>query len=337
MKKVGEVLIRLIKAYSPTGKEKEAEGVLLQLARELGLEAYTDEVGNVFAEKEGGGNVWLVGHYDTIPGELPVIGTDWMIAGRGAVDAKGPLAAMLVAASESTYPVTVVALVGEEGDSRGAKHLLKKDFPDYIVIGEPSDSRGVVISYRGGARIRIDCYGEGGHSSSPGDSAIDKLISSIIRFKDVAPGSSYEQPSIAVTVISGGEISNVLPKHAFAEVDLRVPPNTDPLAVAEDLRRVLEEDCKLLVRWFADPVSVKPNDPVPRALIRSILSLGAKPKLLRKYGSSDMNLLYGKVKSIAAYGPGDGKLAHTDMEQVSLMDLEFAVRVYMRTVEQLSG
>ncbi len=337
MSKVGEVLIRLLEAYSPTGREKEAESVLLRIAEELGLEAQVDEVGNVIAKRGDGGDVWLVGHYDTIPGELPVRVEGNIISGRGAVDAKGPLAAMLVAASISDRPVTVAALVGEEGDSRGARHLLKSELPSYVIIGEPSNTTGVIIAYRGGARIRLKCWAAGGHSSSPGDSAVEKLLQFIAVIKELAPGTSYDEPSAAITVIRGGENPNVLPKEAYALVDLRVPLSSSPITLVEEMRGKLPENCQLEVDWFVEPVSVRPSDPVPRALVRSILSLGAKPKLLRKYGSSDMNLLYSRVRSIAAYGPGDGRLAHTDEEEVSIEDLEFAVRVYARAIEQLSS
>ncbi len=129
---VDEVLLRLLEAYSPTGREDEAREVLVEVSRALGLNVRVDGVGNVLATKGGGERVWLVGHYDTVPGRLPVRKIDGRIYGRGAVDAKGPLSSMLVAASLAEAPVTVAALVGEEGDSRGARHLLSGELPPYV-------------------------------------------------------------------------------------------------------------------------------------------------------------------------------------------------------------
>ncbi len=331
-----EVLLKLLEAYSPTGQEENARGALVEVCEDLGLRVEVDEVGNVLASNGSGSKVWLVGHYDTVPGNLEVKVKDGRIFGRGAVDAKGPLSAMIVAASLSRSPVTVAALVGEEGDSRGARHLLGRELPPFVVIGEPSNTNGVIVAYRGGAHLTLRCAGGGGHSSSPGSSAIDLLIESILRVREVAPGSGYDVPSAAVTMIRGGEAPNVLPKEAEAVVDLRVPPGADPLSLIEEMRPRLPEGCEIVVEWTVPPVAVRPSEPVPRALTRSILSLGRKPRLLKKYGSSDMNLLHGRVASIAAYGPGDGRLAHTDMEFVDLEDLEFAVEVYVRTVEYLS-
>ncbi len=336
MSKVDKVLFSLLKAYSPTGHEENAQGILVDIAEELGLKVKVDDAGNVLASKGDESNIWLVGHYDTVPGELPVKRSGGMITGRGAVDAKGPLSAMLVAASLSKDPVTVAALVGEEGDSRGARHLLKGKLPPYIIIGEPSNTIGVIIAYRGGAHLEIRCQAGGGHSSSPGVSAVDKLIDSILKVKEIAPGTKYEEPSAAVTIIKGGEAFNVLPRHASATIDLRVSPSIDPADVVEEIRSRLLDRCLVEVKWMIPPTTVRPSDPVPRSLIRSILKLERRPKLLKKYGSSDMNRLYKAVRSIAAYGPGDSRLAHTNEEIISINELELAVKVYKGAIEQLS-
>jgi LysW-gamma-L-lysine carboxypeptidase len=57
-------------------------------------------VGNYFASVGSGGRtVMLVSHVDTVPGELRVKVYGGKVYGRGAVDAKGPLSAMLVEAA----------------------------------------------------------------------------------------------------------------------------------------------------------------------------------------------------------------------------------------------
>jgi LysW-gamma-L-lysine carboxypeptidase len=90
---------------------------------------------------------------------------------------------MLVAASLSERPVRVAAVVGEEGDSRGVRELLKGGLPPYVIVGEPTNTVGVAIEYRGGAKLILRCRASGGHSSSPGDSAIEKLISCLERIQ----------------------------------------------------------------------------------------------------------------------------------------------------------
>ncbi|RLG54936.1 MAG: N-acetyl-lysine deacetylase [Thermoproteota archaeon] len=334
MRKVEEVLLRLLKAYSPTGREKQAEGELLKISRDLGLEAEVDEVGNVLMGR--GEEVWLVGHYDTVPGKLPVAKEGELLKGRGAVDAKGPLAAMIVAAASlKDTPVRVAALVAEEGDSRGAKHILKNLEASYVIIGEPTNTTGIAVAYRGSVKILLECRAEASHSSSPGKSAVDKLIEAILEIKKAAPGASYSTPSAAVTLIRGGSGYSTLPKKAIAKIDLRIPLGTSSSELISKLPKP-PEGCKLTVTSAIDPVSVPPSSPVPRALARALLKQGIKPRLLRKYGTSDMNLIHPKVKSIAAYGPGESRLAHTDKEKVSIKDLETAVKTYMEAAKELS-
>ncbi|MDW8035124.1 MAG: M20/M25/M40 family metallo-hydrolase, partial [Candidatus Korarchaeum sp.] len=253
------------------------------------------------------------------------------IRGRGAVDAKGPLASMLVAASLSSYPVMVAALTDEEGESRGALSLLERDIPSYVIVGEPSNTRGVVISYRGSARLLVECYGKGGHSSHLGDSALDKLLDSL----DAIRRYSFSGASLNVIRVYGGSSLSMLPRSAVAEIDLRFSNRGDAQLILREVDRLIHEGCVTQLGRVTEPVSVKPSDPVPRALVRAILSSGAEPMLLRKYGTSDMNFIVEKARSVAAYGPGRSELAHTDDEAVSVEELEFAVGVYLRAIDYL--
>ena len=60
----------------------------------------------------------LLGHMDTVPGDIPVRQEDGKLYGRGSVDAKGPLATFIVAASRASLPpgtrLVVVGAVEEE-------------------------------------------------------------------------------------------------------------------------------------------------------------------------------------------------------------------------------
>ena len=101
-----------------------------------------------------GQSLIVFGHIDTVPGDIPVRIEDNILHGRGSVDAKGPLAAMLSAASIAGLPdgvrVSVVGAVGEEAaGSIGARHLAPQWSPDACIIGEPSGFDGVTLGYKG--------------------------------------------------------------------------------------------------------------------------------------------------------------------------------------------
>ncbi len=334
---VARVLVRLLEAYSPSGSEEEAIGVFTEVAEELGFpRVWVDGAGNAHASTSGGPpRVALIGHIDTVPGELPVSRGNGVIRGRGAVDAKGPLTVFLVAASSigDACPVQVSALVGEEADSPGARFLVNTGFyAPYILVGEPTGTDGIAIGYRGSIKIRVECRGGGGHSSSPeiGDSALDRFLVFVAKLRGL-PGVSAS----IVELHTHARADNVLPELARGLVDLRVSRELDP-----DMVMTMGDllGCTVRTEGYTAPVRVRPQEPVPRSLARALLELGLRPRYLVKRGTSDMNILYPACSdSIAAYGPGDASLSHTDREFVEERDLELAVKVVAASLGYLCG
>ncbi|MCE4614971.1 MAG: N-acetyl-lysine deacetylase [Desulfurococcales archaeon] len=342
----GSLLLRLLGKYSPTGMEDEAVQELASWAEERGLKFWIDSAGSVFiAPREVSSiNVLLAGHIDTVPGWIePGSGND-RIWGRGAVDAKGPLASMatgllLLSKKHSSCPAAVAGLVGEEGDSRGAWRLVRDGLvPPFVIIGEPSGGDKVVVGYRGGFHVEVECRGSGGHSSSPhlGDSALDKAIKLVGAVKTLFNPEDPSGPSIAVTGFEAWEGWNVLPRKAYLRLDVRVPLGLDDSVVALELAYVIKSHgCMGVFHPGLKPVRVSVNSPVPRSLSRSLILHGVKPRPVVKRGTSDMNILGLHTESIAAYGPGDSSMAHTDMEVVGVGELGLAAEVYERSILEL--
>src|SRR5215475_10184461 len=89
-----ETLVGLVAQYSPSGCEGGAVEWLVAQMKLLGYNgAFIDEAGNaVGVMGRGPKQVILLGHIDTVPGEIPIHIENGILSGRGAVDAKGPLA-----------------------------------------------------------------------------------------------------------------------------------------------------------------------------------------------------------------------------------------------------
>src|SRR5215510_14989149 len=97
-----ETLIGLVSQYSPSGQERNAVEWLVARMKFLGYgDAFIDEAANaVGVMGQGPKQVVLLGHIDTVPGEIEVAltpdpsaaGREELLYGRGSVDAKGPLA-----------------------------------------------------------------------------------------------------------------------------------------------------------------------------------------------------------------------------------------------------
>ncbi|MCE4599353.1 MAG: N-acetyl-lysine deacetylase [Desulfurococcales archaeon] len=343
------ILYRLVSVYSPSGRELEASKTLAEIAVELGLNAWLDNTNSVYITPEWSdrsAGILLVGHIDTVKGYIEPRFNGELVWGRGAVDAKGPLAAMLTSLSyastsirEVRCPIALAALTGEEEDSRGAWNLVNTGHvPPLIVVGEPTNDTKVAIGYRGSMKVLIECKGRGGHSSAPwlGDSALDLLYGVISDIKKLETGRGPDGLSIAVTRICGGDSWNVLPSSAEAYIDIRIPPGVNPSTLRGNVLGIAHRPgCNAKIVAAEDPIRVKPSSPVPRSLMRGLLVQGIKPSLAIKTGTSDMNILGKHTHSISAYGPGDSRLAHTTQEHVSVKSLEIAVKTYSHAIKEL--
>src|SRR5438094_8360375 len=108
-----ELLHSLVRVPSVTGDTDAAVAAFVQACAARGMEAFRDEAGNAVATAgRGPREILLVGHVDTVAPPLPVRVEGGTLWGRGAVDAKGPLAAFACAASRfldlSTHRIVVV-------------------------------------------------------------------------------------------------------------------------------------------------------------------------------------------------------------------------------------
>jgi putative selenium metabolism hydrolase len=134
------------------------------------LDAHTDTVGIA------PGLPW---HRDPFAAEIE----DGVLYGRGIVDMKGALAAMVHGAASADRSrmagrVVVSASVLEEHLEGAALRAVMDDVhPDFVVIGEPSDLK-LVHGGRGRAEIRLETIGRPAHSSSPqlGRSAVLDML-----------------------------------------------------------------------------------------------------------------------------------------------------------------
>ena len=324
-----ELLYDLVATPSPSGEEAAAAERLRAFFAERGRDAWLDDVGNVRAPADD--SLLLTSHVDTVPGDIPVEVQDGDLWGRGSVDATGSLAAMAVAAVETG--VSFVGVVGEEDDSRGARHLVadREDAPDAVLNGEPSGWNGVTLGYRGMIAGTYVQASESGHSSRPENNAIQDAIDWWSRVEARFAGDEYEPVFEQVTAkpvaVDGGASVDGLSVEATMDVQLRVPP----ARTVDDVREGADgELAGGTVRWHdaIPPVMESSRTAVARGLRGAIRAADGEPRLLRKTGTADVNL-YADAWDCptASYGPGDSSLDHTPDEHLALAAFDRAVAV----------
>lgn len=326
------VLRSLLEAYSPSGAEGQGVRAFVDAAKALGYRTEVDAVGNGLARTGSGRpQILFLGHIDTVEGELPVRVEDGRVSGRGACDAKGALAAALLAAADHEGPgeVVIAAAVGEERDSRGARHLIPRLNPDLLIVGEPSGWDGVTIGYKGNLSLVLTFEGERAHLSAPTATTVETALAFVERLRAFCEDHRGETPfrsltaklhTVQTTRSGGREVVEL-------GVNLRLPPS---VRVA-DVEAFLEEnglEGQYTIADRSEAVEVDRRNAVVRALGAGIAANGGRATLYRKAGTADLNLavpVWGRPA--AAYGPGDSHLDHTDREALDVEEFRRSVAV----------
>lgn len=355
-----EFLRSCLEFYSPTGREERfAKFLSRELASHFGFKDVTiDPVGNVLGKVGSGSPIVLFcGHMDTVPGRLGVRVSGGKIFGRGAVDAKSALAAMILAAAKLSDEtgfgtMEVAAVVDEEGAGTGIKSLVSSGRKyDYGVFGEPGGVEKVTLGYRGRLRFQVKVETPAAHAGSPwlGKNAIDKAIEVIGALASTTPPAAgltdrYRSISITPTIVTGGVAANVVPGTCTIVFDVRFPVRRSSAEVVQMLKGAVigvEENGVSLASSVADVVEgfeTRKDSILVRAFTRAILkTTGARPSFLYKTGTGDMNVLGGTLGiPVVTYGPGESRLSHTSNESVSIEEFRKSIEVYRQAAMELA-
>ncbi len=334
----------LVEIPSVSRDERAAVEWLVARMRERGFRASSDEAGNAVGEiGDGPRHVVLLGHIDTVPGLFPVRIEGGELVGRGAVDAKGPLAAFVAAASHVVpgVRVTVVGAVEEESPtSKGARYRAALPAPDWCVVGEPSGWDAVTIAYKGRLGLRISLSRDARHGAAPGPTCTEEALSLWTRILAASDERTKGETGFArldcrLEGIQGG-MTDGLTERAELRVGFRVPPGIATAELAADVARVAaghDGDAKPTVEQISseEPARTSRTSALARAFVGAIAAAGGGVTFKVKSGTSDMNILAPAWGCpMVAYGPGDSRYDHTPVERLSLED-------YARGIATLRG
>jgi LysW-gamma-L-lysine carboxypeptidase len=82
------------------------------------------------------------------------------------------------------------------------------------------------------------------------------------------------------------------------------------------------------------PYTAEKNTKLTRTFLRAVRAVGGTPVFKKKTGTSDMNILGEKWKTpMLAYGPGDGRLGHTDEENISIEEYSKGIEVLEKVLK----
>lgn len=349
-----QLLLGMVKIQSLSGQERAVAEYLVEQMAAFGLESHIDAAGNAVgirpARRTPSRDIVLLGHIDTVPGIVPVRIEGDLLYGRGAVDAKGPLATFILAAAAANVPddvrLVVIGAVEEEcATSAGARHAATQYAPAACVIGEPSHADGYTLGYKGRLVIDLDIRAASAHSAGPEPTAAElgahwwhDLLRRVETINQGKKGVFDQvQPRLRTFRTEHDGLHDV----ARLQIGIRLPPGFDP----EQCQQLVNQACAATLTqtehetrfsgaeraYVADRSS-----PLARAISSAIRDAGSSPRPRVKTGTADMNVV-GPVWNcpILAYGPGDSALDHTPNEHISLREYHTAVRTLTRALEIL--
>ena len=329
--KVTELTRALIDIPSLSGDEKSVGMFLKTHLENLGYEVRMQEVAaerfNVFATTGAQPRVVFSTHMDTVPPFIQSSEDAEKIYGRGACDAKGIIAAQILAAerlrSEGVDEIGLLFTVDEEQGSLGAQiaNLDRPESrPEYLINGEPTDNK-LASATKGSLRLKLRTTGRAAHSAYPeqGESAIQKLLDVLESIRQCAwPADDVLGATTSnIGIISGGTRANVIPDAASAELQLRLVSEVGPV------KRILEAAIagRAEVEYLSEhqPIHLETVDGIEQCVVRfttdiPYLSNWGKPLLL---------------------GPGSILNAHTEHESVEKRELLEAVDIYAQLARAL--
>jgi predicted acetylornithine/succinylornithine family transaminase/N-acetyl-ornithine/N-acetyl-lysine deacetylase len=354
------LLQNMLTIPSYSRQESALAHYLVEQAHLLGLHSYVDDVGNWIASTHpleantGSQPVILLGHMDTVRGYIPVSLQDGELHGRGAVDAKGPLAAFLSAAGRLArfahadsflHPIVIIGAVEEESaSSRGARSLIERYQPFASVIGEPSGSQAVTIGYKGRLLLEYCVTRPAHHSAGSQQNANEVAVTFWNRVcqhaaewnKQYAANSTFAALMSSLRSISSNQ--DGFEDHAQLRIGFRLPPGYDIAALRTQLGQWADED-EAQISFSGEEAAFQTTrtTPVSRAFISAIRANGGQPVFKHKTGTSDMNVVgpaWGQ--NIVAYGPGDSRLDHTPQEYIHIAEYVQAIDILELVLKELA-
>jgi LysW-gamma-L-lysine carboxypeptidase len=288
--------------------------------------------------------VVLLGHIDTVPGEIPVrIDTD-ILYGRGSVDAKGPLACFVDAVAhvgvKDDWQFVVIGAVEEERESEGARFVVNRYKPDFAIVGEPNQWDRVALGYKGSAWANIIVKRGQAHSASVEQTAAEAGVDVWLKIKAYVDSSNIDKQKLfdrLLVTLRGIESDfNDFEQWAKLKVGVRLPVDVSPerwyVKVQEIAENIEVERIGFAIpAWEGDK-----NNPLVRVFLRAIRSAGGEPRFVYKTGTADANIVapaWGCPSVV--YGPGDSLQDHTPNESISLKEYMKAVKVLSEVLSLL--
>lgn len=311
--------------------------------------------------KTNNGGLALMGHLDTVacsegwhypPHAADV--NDHLLYGRGASDMKGGDAAMLLTLKNlidhhfvPNEPVYFCFTADEEAQGIGVQSIVASHVLDQVkelIVCEPSNNQ-ISNSEKGAFWMHFTIHGVSSHASRPtlGVNAIEyaldlgKTIKSWIQERSVHPilGPS----TAAITRLTGGFMTNIIPSQAEMEMDIRTNPDLTTDQLISNINSIIKDlsdsekssRLKIKMKVINNRPAIETNPQHP--MVQTLKNLG------RQFGIESTergHFFYTDASQfIPAFpipfviaGPGDDAQAHCVDEHIDVRSIQKFTALY---------
>ena len=345
---------------NPPGNESRVAGLVKRFFESLGIEYKT------FEKEKGRANIigyigkgrprlLLACHMDTVPA-----GEGWnsnpfkarvdgdKIYGRGAVDNKGPLAGILMAAKTlksveaSLRGQVIIACVADEeaGSKAGMRYLLGECglAAEYAIVPDiEHELRKIDVAEKGLLFLKVTSLGKQAHGSAPdeGVNAVWNMHEFLALLKGYEKRMKFRKhallspPTLNLGIVKGGEAANIVPARCEAIIDIRYLPSQKSSDIISDVKRMLvgvtrkNKKAKFALDVIDDqkPVAIDGGNALIGMIKRRVVEVtGKKAELIGISGTTLVKPLAAAGVTAVGFSPGKG-LAHMSNEYISLAEL----------------
>jgi putative selenium metabolism hydrolase len=378
-------LADLVRTPSFSSKEDKVIAVIKKEMEQAGFdEVRIDELGSIIGRIGNGPRVIAFdAHIDTVyPGDRdqwhfdpfqPKV-EDGKIWGRGTVDQKGGMAAMVYAARlikelglNDQFTIYFTGTVMEEDcDGLCWQHLIREEKlkPEFVVITEPTNLN-IYRGHRGRMEIRVEVKGLSCHGSAPerGDNAIYK-ISRIALEIEKLNGRLRQDPFLGKGTVTVTEVRSSSPSlcavadgaglHLDRRLTLGETKESAMAEVREAAGKAGYPDAHVFVLEYAEAAytgKVYPmekyyptwvldeNSPYLKDAVAAYSSVLGKAPLVDKWTFSTNGVAIAGLHGIPClgFGPGNEVYAHAPNEACPVEHLSAAVAFYTALVAKLNA
>jgi acetylornithine deacetylase len=311
----------------------------------------------------GGRSLMLNGHVDTVgvagmeQPHRPRV-EDGRLYGRGAMDMKSGVAAMLYAAARAAEEpprgdVIVTAVVDEEHSSIGTEAALRELTADAAIVTEPT-AMELTLWHRGFVWIDVETAGVAAHGSRPdeGVDAIAKMGPVLVGIDDLgrelAAGPAHPMlgtGSVHASLIEGGQELSSYPAACRLALERRTIPGEDAATALAEIEAIIARasasdaalDARAAVTFERRPLDEDRDADIVVALADAVREVtGREPSYASSAAWMDAALIAEAGIPVVVIGPrGEG--LHSEVEWVDLASVQQCSDAVLGAIRRFCG